>query len=210
MSRFSPSFLIAAALVFCGALVLMAPAVQADPCAEFFQSSSGPHGGWLGLNPDGSNYGMGQSFTLNCPARLSQVSLFLYWGTDYGEVRSLEYGDIVHMSVFKPDGEELAREDYMIDVSVGSRSINFYFPEEEIILLEGTYIAALWTEAPGCGGMKGYNADVVAGTCYRSSTGSDLTSWAPHASEAWHTIVVDSDITPLDTTSWSALKAMYQ
>lgn len=193
-------------------LILLGATTSAygDPCAEFFQSTSGPHGGWLGLHTDGSNYGMGQSFTLNCGSRLESVAFHIYWGTDYGDVRSLAFGDVVHMSVFKTDGEELLRKDYTIDENSGNRTVTFYLTSDNLLLVEGTYIAAMWTSVAACGGMKGYNADVVTGTCYRSTTATDLTSWAPHASEAVHTIVADSDVTPVDNPAWGTIKSLYR
>lgn len=190
--------------------VSIAPVATAEVCNEFFQSTSGPTMTWLGLHPAGQNYGVGQSFTLNCGSRVESVAMHISWGTDYAPVRSLEFGDVIHLSIFKTDGEEMARKDWTIDGGSGSRLLTFQLTADDILLPEGTYIAALWTSVAACGGIKTYTADVVDGTGYRSTTATDLTSYSAHASETLHTIIVDSDVTPAGDHVWGTLKALYQ
>lgn len=200
---------IAASLLTLVALALPLVA-QGQECNEFFQVSSSPQSLWWGLQPDGSNNGMGQSFTLNCDAQLETVAFRLSWGTDYGEVRSLAYGDTLNLSILGLDGQEIARKGWMVDANSASTVVTFYLHDDSILLPADTYIAAMWTAAPACGGIKYYAADVVAGSSYRSTNASDPTSWAAHASETYHTITLNSDITPVESQTWDALKAMYR
>lgn len=196
--------------VFVMATLTAVPLLAQVPCADYFQVSSGPSGGWLGLHTDGTNHGNGQSFTLNCGARLESVAFRLWWGTDYGDVRSLAYGDTVYFSILDLDGVELARKPYMIDTGVASRTVTLYFTDDDVILLPGTYIAACWTDVPACGGMGGLASDAVAGTRYNSTNATDLTSWSSMDGEMVHTIVLDSSITPVVSASWGAVKAIYR
>ena len=136
----------------------------AGDCVEFFQSTSSPSGNWLGLHTDGLNYGAGQSFTLNCDSRLESVALKIYWGNDYGEVRSFAYGDTIHLSIMTPEGIELARKSYMIDTGLANRTVTFQMTPDDVLLAAGTYVAACWTDVAACGGLGAYNSDVVDGT----------------------------------------------
>ncbi len=191
-------------------LGLMTGSDQARACEEFFQSTSSPHGNWLGLHTDGFNYGAGQSFTLDCDSRLESVAFKIYWGNDYGAVRSLAFGDTVHVSILTLGGVELARKSYMIDTSLANRTVTFQFTPDNVLLVAGTYLAVCWTDVAACGGMGAYNADVVAGTRYLSTSASDLASWSATTGELVHTIFADSDVTPVYETNWSSVKARFR
>lgn len=198
------------ALVFAALLISFAAVAADDPCAEFFQFSSSPNTAAFGLNNDGNNYAHGQSFTLNCGAQLQTTAFFLSWGTDSGAVRSLAYGDSIHVSILTLDGVELARQGYMVDTSLASRLVTFTFTQDGVLLPPATYIAACWTAAPACGGLKAYSVDMVPGTRYTTGTPGDPASWAAMAGEVVHTIVLDSNVTPIREDTWDSVKAIYR
>lgn len=118
-----------------------------EACFGFFESGSGPSSTALGMWPDGSHYGAGQSFTLNCGARLESVAFKIGRGTPVGEVPSLAYGDSVNLSILTPVSVELLRRGTMIDTGSGNRVITHYFTGQDVLLPAATYIAAVWTDA---------------------------------------------------------------
>ena len=181
-----------------------------EDCNEYFNVGSSPSNGWLGKAIDGSNYGQGQSFDLNCGSRLESVAFKINWGNDVGDIRSLAYGDTVFLSILTLDGTELLRRGTMIDTSLGSRTITHYLTVDNVLLPPAVYVAAVWTNVEACGGISYYNADVVAGSRYLSANATDFTSWGTASGELYHTVVVDSDVTPVDGPAWGAVKACYR
>jgi hypothetical protein len=71
-------------------------------------------------------------------------------------------------------------------------------------------VAALWTDAPGCGGVEYYDADAGPGARYQSLTAGDFTTWGEVSGEATHRIVLDAGVAPAERTDWSSIKASYR
>jgi len=182
----------------------------APACQEVFSVNSGPNSSWLGLHISGVNYGQGQSFTLDCGSRLEIVTFYLGWGNDYGDVRSLAYGDTIRVAVQTPSGEELGRTHWVVDGGEGSRMIDFDFRSLNILLPVGTYHAVCWTEVDACGGVRSLTGDMVAGSRIQSTTPEDPVSWSAQIGEAVHRIEVDSDVTPAERSSWGGVKGCYR
>lgn len=187
--------------------------LQAQPgtaCNEHFESNSSPSTGALGQWPDGSNYGQGQSFTLDCDSQLESIAYHLSWGNDVGEIRSFAYGDTIHVSVLTLDGTELMRRGMVIDSNAGNRVVTHLLAADNILLPAGTYVAAIWTDVAACGGIGYYNSDILPDSRYLSTTATNPTSWSAASGELAHTILVNTDITPAGGTAWGAVKAIYR
>lgn len=179
-------------------------------CDEYFEVGSGPTFTSLGRQFDGSDLGQGQTFTLNCGAKLLRFSFGFTWGNPCGDVRALAFGDTLHVAVIDLAGEVQVRDHFVADANLATRTITWYLDSQEVLLPAGTYAAVCWLEAEACAGIRYRTTDLVAGQRITSLTASDLTSWSGTTGELVSTIVADSDVTPAEHLSWSRVKGLYR